>query len=444
MQTIYQPSGMSPYNVCQDLSLPCLFSAQINGISVDAYNLVIKDLDNLVLYNSGSSISIPNSDIGITYSGTWTTATNKIIDDTNQLIQYYGNGWATLTSTTIGYYNGSIHNSSTANDYSQLTFTGTGIECFFTEGIDKGIFQVYIDGVDKGTVDTYTSIGVDATGNIFKVKAYSVSNLSYGSHTIKILVLGTKNSSSANTRIEIDYVNILNTNGSKNCSSAGSYVQYTFTSNGIDVYMDMTPDSGTVQILIDGIDQGTIDLYSPTYNMSYLAYSNTNLTYASHIIKIMVTGNKNAQSSNSFVYFESLKTTNKTNLTTMLYDKQLFSFTLPANTIVQKGAMKWQLTIWNSVSNGENVSSGEMIFTNESTPTATLNAPATITGKSFTFASAYAQAENIPIKKYNYSLYAINYTVDEGYFGQPVTGTVVDEGNFGAVNNGLAIDEGIY
>jgi len=443
LNTIYQPSFLTPYNTCQDLSLPCDFSAQVNGLEIDSFQIQIKDLNNAILFDSGSSVTVLNSNVGITYSGTWTTATNQTIDDTNSLVQYYGNGWAIETSPT--HYNGSVHYSSMANDYAQYTFLGTGIKAYSTFGIDKGIFEVFIDGLSEGTVDTY-AIGTGANGNNFHVLSYSKENLSYGNHTIKFLILGTKNSSSTDSRVEFDYFEAYNTNGSKNSSLAGSYVEYTFSANGIDVYMDKTPDSGTVQILIDNIDQGTIDLYSPTYNLNELAFTNTNLTYASHIIKIMVTGNKNTQSSNSFCYFEKLETTNKTTLPTTLYDKQLFSFTLPANTITFKGAVKWQLTYWNSSNAGENVSSGEMIFTSMSTPVAVLNATSIITNKSFTFSSTYTQSENIPIKKYNYSLYAINYIIDEMYFGQGVSndGTIIDCGNFGDVVSGISVDEGMF
>jgi len=432
---------MSPYNVCCDLKNDLVMSAIVNGLQIDSFQVTVKSLDNQILYDSGSSVTIPNSNSGITYSGTWTTATNQTIDDTNPLIQYYGNGW--LQNSDPHYYNGTDHHSNLANDYAQYTFLGTGINTYFTFGIDKGIFEVFIDGLSEGTIDTYIA-GTSINGNNFRTLAYSITNLAYGSHTIKFLVLGTKNSSSADSRIDLDYLQVLNTNGSKNCSNGGSYLQYTFLANGIDIYMDKTPDSGTIQISIDGIDQGIIDLYSPTYDLNVLAFTNTNLALSNHTIKITLTGSKSSQSSNSFCYFDSLKTSNKTALPTMLYDKQLFSFTLPANTITQKGAIKWQLTLWNNNNNGENVSSGEMIFTSMSTPTSVLNAPTTITNKSFTFTSTYSQAENIPIKKYNYSLYAINYQITEGYFGQSVNGSVIDEGTFGSVFSGISVDEGTF
>jgi len=442
INTIYSPSFLQPSNTCQDYSLPQILSAQVNGIQIDSFQIQIKDVsNNNILFDSGSTVNILNSDSNITYSGTWTTATNQIVDDNNSLVQYYGNGWTMTTDSH--YYNSTTHHSNITNDYAQYSFVGTGINIYTTFGIDKGIFQVFIDGFSEGTIDTY-AVGTDINGNNFQTLAYTITNLAYGNHTVKVLVLGTKNSSSTNSRIELDYFQVLNIVGSKNSNVADTYFQYSFTSNGINVYMDTTPDSGTIQIYIDNISQGIIDLYSPAYTMNSLVYTNTNLAYGIHIIKVVATGNKNTQSSNSFCYFESLSTTNKTALSTTLYDKQLFNFTLPANTVTQRGALKWQLTYWNSSNAGENVSSGEMLFTNMSAPIAVLNAPNSITNKSFTFTSTYSQAESIPIKKYNYSLYGVNYIVDEFYFGMQVTGTVVDEGSFGTIVSGYHIDEGTF
>ena len=443
MNTIYQPSGMAPYCSCHDLSKNLLMSCIVNGLEFDSYQLTIKNLENVIKFDSGSSVKVLNTDSNIIASGNWTKSTNQIIDSSNSSVQYYGTGWAAITASA-GYYNNTVHNSAIAEDYIQYVFVGTGIDCYFTEGKDKGIFHVFVDGVDNGTVDTYITNGTSTNGNNFKVKAYSITNLPFGNHTIKIVVTGDKYSASTMAKIEFDYFQILNTNGSKNSNTKGNYIQYTFTSNGIEIYMDMTPDSGTMQVYVDNIDKGIIDLFSNTYNMNSLAYSNMDLKYGSHVLKIVVTGNKNTQSSNSFVYFESLEITNKTMLPTMLHDKQLFEFILPGGTIKDMGALKWQLILWNSSNNGESVSSGEMIFTSMSLPTNNMNTVDTITDKSYIFTSKYSQAENIPIKKYNYSLYSINYKTNCGYFGQSINGTQLDCGSLDSVRNRYHIDCGTF
>jgi len=391
---------MAPYNKSLDMSLPQIFSAVVNGLQVDSYRLIIKSLENLILHDSGSSISVPNTDSAIIYNGTWTKSTNINVDDSNSSIQYYGTGWKAIAGSA--FWNSTAHYSFTADDYFQYVFVGTGINCYFANGKGGGIFNVSIDGVDYGTVDTYIN-----AADKQRVKSFSIETLAFAKHTIKFVVTGDKQALATGANVEFDYFQILNTNGSKNSSTKGNYLQYTFTSNGIQLYADMTPDSGTVDIYIDGVLAKNIDLYSSTYNMNSMVYSNYDLTHTQHIIKVVNTGNKNTQSTNCFVYFESLEVTNKTILTTMLHDKQTFSVVLPGGTITQRGALKWQLTYWNSSNDGENVSSGEMIFTNMSTPTSVMNAIDTVTSKSYTFTNVYTQAENIPIKKYNYKLYSV-------------------------------------
>jgi len=312
-------------------------------------------------------------------------------------------------------------------------FTGTGINCYFTKGKDKGIFSVLVDGVDNGTVDLYNS-----TGYQFKNNAYSVTDLPYSSHTIKFVVSGDKYSASTSANIEFDYFQVLNTNGSKNSSVKGDYIEYPFTSNGIELYMDFTPDSGIIQISVDGVndlDKGTVDLFSSTYAMNSIAYTNMNLTYGEHKIRITNTGTKNTQSSNSFIYFDSLTVTNKTVLADKLYDKDVFLFQLPANSISQLGALKWSLTLWNS-SNDESISSGEYLFTSMSTPILALDVADTIISKETEFKTTYSQDESIPIKSYQYSLYAVNYEVRCGKFGQnpSVDGAKLNMGKFNRHN----------
>jgi hypothetical protein len=180
------------------------------------------------------------------------------------------------------------------------------------------------------------------------------------------------------------------------------------------------------------------------YNLNQLVYSNSNLSSSSHTIKVTVTGNKNAQSKDTYLYFDSLTTVNKTALPSILYDKDTFSTTIPANTITQRGALKWQITFWNSNNNGENVSSSEIVFFNMSTPSVgfTVNNP--ITSKSNTFTSTYTQNENIDVQRWKMDLYSVNYKVNCGYFGQSSNSTTLDEGTFTqtGTTRRYSVDEG--
>ena len=447
--TLYQATFPSPCtnsgNGCVDLgNNDTVFSCVMNGLQCDSYLLTIKDDKNNLLYSTGTDTKVYCTDSNISYNGNWNTSQNQILDDTNASVSYYGYGWS-MTPRYNYYYNNTAHNSSTASDYVTLNFIGTGIECYFTTGSNMGIFEVFIDGVSMGTIDNYNS-----SGYLFQQLKYSNFSLTYGSHTIKILVTGNKNGSSSGTGIELDYFQVLNTNGAKNSNSSSSYFQYTFTNNGIKLYMDKTPDSGIITVYIDGTSVGTVDLYSPTYSLNQCVYTNMNLsTSSSHMIKILVTGSKNSQSKDCYCYFESMELINKTTLSTKLYDKDTFSLTILKGTVTQRGVLKWQISFWNSDNNGEMVTSSEFLFTNMTTPVLNYTVPSTIASKSYEFNAntSYSQAEKIPVQKYNFKLYAINYQVDEGYFGSKSSGTgiIIDEGTFKEMNTSTKrymIDEG--
>ena len=103
---------------------------------------------------------------------------------------------------------------------------------------------------------------------------------------------------------------------------------------------------------------------------------------------------------NTVVYDSS-----KVSLATILYNGQTLSITVPQNSVTFRGQLKWTLTYWN---NTESVSSGEMIFTNLTTPTLVTTMPTSITSKMYNLTYTYSQAENIPIKRWNIELFDSN------------------------------------
>jgi hypothetical protein len=450
--SLYQPTSPSPCtnsgDGCVDLGgnngVP--FSCTMNGNQADSYLLTIKDTDNNLLYSTGTDTKVYCTDSNIFYGGIWNTSQNSMYDDTSANISYCGYGWNQLNQN-YGVYNNTAHQSKIYGDYILFNFVGTGIECYFTKGMSMGIFQIYIDDINEGIYDNYQS-----TNYGFQSLCYSITDLAYGKHTIKILVTGNKNGSANDTLIEFDYFKVLNSNGSKNSNSVGSYFQYTFTNNGVNLYMDKTPNSGIIQIYIDNNSMGTVDLYSSTYDLAQLIYTNLNLsTVVSHTIKIVISNNKNSQSNDCYCYFNSMELINKTILSQKLYDKDTFSLIIPSNAITKRGVLKWQISFWNSDNNNEMVTSSEFLFSNITTPTLNYTVPSTIASKSYEFdaRTSYNQAEKIPVKKYNYKLYALNYQVDEGYFGANSSGTgvVIDEGTFTEMNTSIKrymIDEGNF
>ncbi|MFC5405489.1 right-handed parallel beta-helix repeat-containing protein [Cohnella soli] len=117
------------------------------------------------------------------------------IDDSASGITFAGSWWGGSAS---GYYNQTAHASSTAGNYAEVSFTGTGISWIGAMNSAHGRADVYLDGNLVNTVDTYARDG------ILQVRLYSATGLSYGSHTLKIVVRGDKLPASSNVTIDVD------------------------------------------------------------------------------------------------------------------------------------------------------------------------------------------------------------------------------------------------
>lgn len=102
------------------------------------------------------------------------------------------------------------------------------------------------------------------------------------------------------------------TNGGYNGNTASysgttnNYAEYTFTGNQIFFYVGKFNDRGKCEIFLDGVSQGVVDTYSASVLYQQVVYSNTGLSNASHTIKLVVTGTKNASSSNYFCLVDYL------------------------------------------------------------------------------------------------------------------------------------------
>ncbi|MFF9808383.1 RICIN domain-containing protein [Streptomyces coeruleorubidus] len=90
-------------------------------------------------------------------------------------------------------------------------------------------------------------------------------------------------------------------NGSeKFTSSAGNYVEYSFTGSAIRYLSMKQPNMGKVDVYIDGaLAQAGIDAYASTVTKQVVLFEKTDLAAGPHTIKVVCTGTKNASSSNT-------------------------------------------------------------------------------------------------------------------------------------------------
>lgn len=135
---------------------------------------------------------------GATPSGGATPSqSDTIVDDANASIVYNGS-WN--FEADASYYNNTKHTSNSTGAYAELTFTGSTVSVYTKNLSAGGKFDVYIDSVYDSTVDTYHPT------DIYMAKVYEKTGLSYGSHTIRILLNGQKNASSSDYWVGLDYL----------------------------------------------------------------------------------------------------------------------------------------------------------------------------------------------------------------------------------------------
>jgi hypothetical protein len=95
----------------------------------------------------------------------------------------YGGAWATESSSAFS--GGSLRTTSTAGASARLSFSGRTVAWVTTLRPDAGQVRVYIDGVLAATIDTRAEATTERS------VAFSRSWSSWGSHTIKLVVVGT-------------------------------------------------------------------------------------------------------------------------------------------------------------------------------------------------------------------------------------------------------------
>jgi photosystem II stability/assembly factor-like uncharacterized protein len=132
---------------------------------------------------------------------TWETIHRPVRYEDNREVVRYEGPWE--VSKSDGFSAGTVTLSDIAHSRADLSFVGTGVSWIGTESSDGGIAHVYIDGKHMGDVDQFS----EARRNMMTV--YSITGLSYGSHSIAVEVAGMKNPRSMGYRIELDAFDVI-------------------------------------------------------------------------------------------------------------------------------------------------------------------------------------------------------------------------------------------
>ncbi len=120
------------------------------------------------------------------------------LDETSTAIAYTPGMWGR------GYVEGAWGNyvrfANSEGARAKLTFSGRNIALVSTKATNRGKATIYIDGSSVATVDLYSS-----TVGVRRI-VFSRSWSSLATHTFELRALGTKNSNSGGTRVDLDAV----------------------------------------------------------------------------------------------------------------------------------------------------------------------------------------------------------------------------------------------
>jgi len=167
--------------------------------------------------------------------------------------------------------------------YADIYFVGENIEVYGSMGTDRGIARFLLDDDEK----TEKIIDLYYPSNIYQQRLVYYSNLSTGTHHLKMFVTGEKNAKSTSRIIDIDYF--------ISGETMRPYAKVNFTGRGITIYTTKGPDKGIVRFLLDDNQkyEDFIDLFSWETSYQNIVKSYIDLPSSSHELKIEATGQKN-------------------------------------------------------------------------------------------------------------------------------------------------------
>jgi hypothetical protein len=112
------------------------------------------------------------------------SVSSTTVNDNGAGLVYSGSGWFYNSGRGPGDVDSDVHATANNGDAVSCTFTGTAVSYITETNSDEGTVQVYIDGTLTQTVNCNTAARADDQS------VYSVSGLSSGSHTIKLVKTG--------------------------------------------------------------------------------------------------------------------------------------------------------------------------------------------------------------------------------------------------------------
>ena len=229
---------------------------------------------SLVVYNSDYDLQVIDgyadqySDVYLIAPTTTTTTTVVRYEQNNPAVQLTGNWYPNSGAFNSG---GSAVLAMDQGSQARFTFTGTGVQWIGFRDAWSGIAQVYVDGVLEGLIDTYSA------EQQAQAVVYSISGLSNASHSLTIVVTGTRNANSGGAWVWVDAFDV----------SIPPVTQYKFTSG-------TNPANGGTITAGGWLDAGSVVTVQATPAAGYkFAYFSGDLTGATNPQSLTMNGPKN-------------------------------------------------------------------------------------------------------------------------------------------------------
>ncbi len=125
----------------------------------------------------------------------WKAAPSFVPVARQEVSAVYTGAWTTSKETTA--YGGQLNQSSIKDAVAQFSFTGSRIGLISTKAPDRGYAEILVDAVRVGVVNLY------APAHQPRMVVF-IRDVKYGNHVLTVRVLGTKQSASTGTRVDVD------------------------------------------------------------------------------------------------------------------------------------------------------------------------------------------------------------------------------------------------
>jgi hypothetical protein len=254
----------------------------------------------------------------------------------------FGGSWLTYSAAPLSGGSHAFTNSAGAS--LTLAFVGTRLDLVGMTGPKFGIASVSVDGGVPVTVDFYSA------DTLVQQDVYTTGDLADALHVVTITCTGTKRASASDAYVSVDAARVTGTftgvpveQSDYHIVRRGSWTTYTapglsggshmfsnatgneyavaFTGTRLDLVAMTGPKFGIASVSVDGGTPVDVDFYSADTATRQLVFSTGDLTSGAHVVRVTVTGRKNASATDTYVGLDAALVAGTLRQATMRYEE---------------------------------------------------------------------------------------------------------------------------